>query len=132
MNNIKNNNMKTELGQMLYRTPTGSYETPRFVDALIEDLLNEIERAYWNVSQEEWERFDNPKLYGVVYKSYYWGEDEKEAEKPNLTFNFSPQEIRWYKYPGRGQSSTVEWNEKEWVEWYNKGLEVIKDKEKNN
>jgi hypothetical protein len=118
---------KLELGQMLFGAPTGKYGTAEWVDALISELLSEIERVYWNKNQEQWRQYDDPKLHGVVFNPYYWGDDEKELEKPNLSFpGISAQEIRWYKHPGRGQSSTLSMEPEEWIEWFTKALEVIR------
>lgn len=117
-----------ELGQIVFGNPTGDYGTEDFADALIEALLCEIERVYWNKQQKRWDRHDKPMLAGVEFRPYWWGdEDSPEAEKPNLKFDFSPQEIRWYKYPGRGQSCTLQWNEREWRVWFDEALKVICD-----
>lgn len=121
-----------ELGQMAFGNPTGDFGTDEFVDALVEYLLNEVERVFWNKYQKEWSRYDDPGLEGVESHPYYWGEDEERAAKPNLKFDFSPQEIRWYKHPGRGQSCTVWWDEREWAEWFEKALEVIRKNDKDS
>ena len=120
-----------ELGQIVFGNPTGEYGTDDYVDALIDALLNEIERVYWNENQEEWNRADDPKMKGVDFRPYCWNEESEEAEKPNLKFDFSPQEIRWYKYPRRGQNCTIEWDEKEWREWFDEGMKVIRKNEKD-
>lgn len=116
-----------ELGQILFGAPTGAYGTPEWVDALITYLLAEIERVYWNKNQKQWDGHDDPKLDGVVFNPYYWGDDEKELDKPNLAFpKLSPQEIRWYKHPGRGQSSSLSMDPEEWIKWFTDALEVIR------
>ena len=119
-----------ELGQMAFGNPTGSHGTDDFIDALVDHLLAEIDRVYWNVYQREWDRSDDPKFSGVEFRPYYWGDDETEAEKPNLKFDFSPQEIRWYKHPGRGQSCSILWDAKQWREWVNMAVEVIRKSDK--
>lgn len=116
---------KPELGQLMFGNPTGDYGTKPFADALVDGLLNEIGRVFWNVNQKEWDRFEDPKIPGLTYHPYYWGDDETESKKPNLAFDFSPQEIRWYKHPGRGQSCTLEWTPTEWADWYEKALNLI-------
>lgn len=117
--------IKKELGQIAFGNPTGDYGTPEFVDALIDYLLNEIERVYWNKYQQEWNREDDPMLKGVIFNSYYWGDDEKEANKPNLAFKGLKQEIRCYKHFGRGQLSSLEYTEKEWRVWFDEALKII-------
>ncbi len=115
-----------ELGQMMFGNPTGEFETPRYADALIEALLCEMERVYWNINQKEWNRHDDPKLDGVKFRPYCWDEDSDETLLPNLTLDNLPQEIRWYKYPHRGQTCTINFNEKEWIEWFNIAFDVIR------
>jgi len=116
-----------ELGQLCFGNPTGSHGTDSMVDAIVDYILAEIERVYWNDRQKEWDRCDNPNIPGVEYRSYYWGDDEVEAGKPNLKFDFSPQEIRWYKHPGRGQSCTIKWTAQEWRDWCNKAIDLLRD-----
>lgn len=113
-----------ELGQAIFGNATGKYETERYVDVLIDGLLEEISRVYFNNNQKEWEK-DELNFDGITFRPYYWGEDIKEKSLPNLTFDFSEQEIRWYKYPGRGQTCTLKWDEKKWVEWFNKAMFII-------
>jgi len=114
-----------EIGQMAFGNPTGEYGTESFADALVNGLLDEIERVYWNVNQEEWNRPSDPKIPGLQCRAYDWSEDEKTVGLPNLKFDFSPQEIRWYKHPGRGQSCSLQWTAEEWKNWYDQALDVI-------
>lgn len=116
-----------ELGQFVFGNPHGDFETPEWVDALIDKLLSEIERVCWNTQQVEWDRYGDPKLPGVIFRPYYWGDKAEEAEKPNLVFAFSPQEIRWYKHPGRGQSAAIEFSNSQWIEWFGKALDLIRE-----
>jgi hypothetical protein len=115
-----------ELGQIAFGNPTGAYGTDEAVDAFVDSLLTEIERVFWNRHQKEWDRLEDPRIPGLVFRPYYWGNDKKEAAKPNLKFDFSSQEIRWYKRPGRGQSCSVEWSMDKWREWFLRGISVIR------
>ncbi len=119
-----------ELGQLVFGNPTGEHGTEEFTDALIEALFSEIERVYWNNNQEQWERYEDPKLKGVEFRPYDWSENEETTKLPNLKFSHSPQEIRWYKHAGRGQSCTLLWNEKGWREWFDGAMEIIRSNEK--
>jgi hypothetical protein len=114
-----------ELGQYLFGNPTGNFQIENYQEALIVYLIEEIRIAFWNKFQKDWEDSEDPKLNGVTYNYYYWGENEEESKKPNLKFSHSPQEIRWYKYPGRGMSCTIKMNEKQWRKWFDKALEII-------
>ena len=118
-----------ELGQLAFGNPTGGYGTPEFADALISYLLEEIKRIYWNKKQEELECLSNCDLKSIELREYYWGDDKTEAVKPNLKFEGLEQEIRWYKYPGRGQSCKIEMTEKEWKEWFENALKIIRNNE---
>lgn len=116
---------------MLFGNPTGSYGTKDYQDALIEGLLNEIERVYLNVNQKEWDRHEDPNIKGLEFRPYCWNEESEEASKPNLKFDGSKQEVRWYKYPGRGQSVTEDWEPKEWSKWFDLGLSIIRKHDTN-
>jgi hypothetical protein len=116
-----------ELGQALFATQAwGDHPMPRYADALFQGLLNEIERVYWNVNQKEWESHDDPEIPGIEWRSYWWGsEDAPEATLPN--FKFGDVEIRFYKHPGRSNSSSVKLSPKAWAEWYESALDAIWD-----
>lgn len=116
---------KMELGQAVFGNPVGNYETERYQDALVLSLLDEIDRVFWNKNQKQWDRHEDPKLTGVVFRPYYWGDNEDEASLCNLCFDFSDQEIRWYKHPGRSMSVTLAWTPDEWVKWYSNALNLI-------
>jgi hypothetical protein len=118
--------IEPELGQMLNGNPTGDYGTEEWQDALMDYLLEEIDRVHWNKYQEQWCRDEDPKLSGVEFRPYYWGDDETEAALPNMKFDGLTQEIRWYKHPGRGQSCSLELTKDEWVDWFNKALIIIR------
>lgn len=42
---------------------------------------------------------------------------------PNM--HFEEVRINWYKYLGRGTSTNVDWNEKQWREWYDRAIKAI-------
>ena len=118
---------KPELGQMLFGNPTGSYGMPEYADALVRALLHEISRVYWNRNQKSWDDHADPAICGVEFRPYWWGDDEApEATKPNLKFDHSEQEVRWYKRPGRGTSCTIEWGPLAWTEWFGAALKTIR------
>ena len=113
------------LGQIMHGNPPGNYETMNYQDALIESLLGNIDRVFWNRYQKEWDRHEDPKMVGVEFRPYFWGDDEMEASKPNLKFIFSEQEVRWYKHPGRGVTVTLDWTPELWVNWYESAYQLI-------
>lgn len=113
-----------EIGQALFGCPTGQYECPRWIGALLNDILSEIERVFWNRNQKEWDGYEDPEIDGIEFRKYWWGdEDAPEAALPN--FKFENVEIRWYKYPGRGMSVNVELTHLEWCEWFDRCIALI-------
>ena len=92
------NQYEPEIGQAVFGCDWGNYETPEYVGAFLEHILNEIARVYqhpakmapglafkiikhkiikhldWNIHQREWDRADDPAIPGVDYRPYYWGE----------------------------------------------------------
>lgn len=62
------------LPQMMFGNPTGTYDCPDFVEALIASLFDEIERVYWNKNQQEWDRETDPEFPGITVRPYSWGE----------------------------------------------------------
>lgn len=115
-----------ELGQALWGPPSGAFGCPDFVDALLENLLWNIEVSYWNVNQKRWDRLSDPGIPGLSYRPHYWGDDESEAALPNFKLASSRQEIRWYKHPGRGMSCSVDMSNDQWVAWYDLALDIIR------
>lgn len=130
--NIENKPMMPEMGQFVHGNPTGPLGTERYQDALVLALLDEIDRVYWNQQQKEWHRFEDPLIPGLEFRSYYWGDKEEEAVKPNLKFDFSEQEVRWYKHPGRSMSVTIDWTPDEWVQWFHKAMDIIISADKHD
>lgn len=41
-------------------------------------------------------------------------------------FKFGPVVINWYKHMGRGMSTNVDWDEKQWREWFDQALAAIR------
>lgn len=114
-----------ELGQALFGCPTGHFDVPDYGCALLEWLMKEIGRVFWNREQEEWDRYVDPRIDGIEYRPYYWGEDEAIAALPNFKLTGEPFEIRWYKHSWRGLSCTHNLTPAQWVEWFNRGLALV-------
>lgn len=112
-----------ELGQMCFGNPTGAFEMLPYQDALVREILREIERVYWNKYQTEFDLYCGDTLPGIELRPYYWGDDEDKAELPNL--KFGEQEIRWYKHPMRGSTCTLDWSADQWVAWFDAALAHI-------
>lgn len=115
-----------ELGQLIHGNPAGDYEMKEWQTALVMYLLDEIDRVYWNREQREWLR-DQIDWTGLHFRPYYWGDDETEAQKPNLVFDTTvEQEIRWYKHPGRGMTAQYHLTPEGWIAWFTDALTIIR------
>lgn len=127
MKNKPLTNKDLELGQIAFGNPVGEYQSNDFIEALLENIFNEIERVYWNKNQVQWDQNNDPDIKGIEFKRYYWGDDEKEKSKPNFTFK--KVEIRWYKHPFRSATVNVSMTEKQWIQWFYDCLGVIRKSE---
>lgn len=114
-----------ELGQMVFGNPVGRFECPEYVTALVKDLLDEISRVFWNREQRVWDQYEDPKIPGIIFHPYYWGDNEECASLPNFKQVSDEAEIRWYKHPGRGMSVNVDRTPRGWVKWYNDVKQTI-------
>jgi len=90
-----------ELGQAVWGNPTSEYDFDKMPDSyVLEEMLRLI--AYFATGDASYAgEFKNDTF---EMRSYYWGEDDYEAELPNFKHYASGLEIRWYKYIGRGMS----------------------------
>lgn len=121
-----------ELGQFAFRNPTGEYEVSDIGEAAIASLLDEIRRVYWNHTGRRIDYQDescaetwNGLGSGIEWHAYWWGgDDTPEAERSNLTFG--GVEIRWYKYPGRGESVDREMAPDDWASWLTATLKAAR------
>ena len=107
---------------------TCDHKVSDFEAALIEYLLTELDRVYWNYNQhsladrEDWQLLDVGE--GFEFRRYYWGDNEQEASLPNL--KFSDVSVTWYKHPGRSMRTNATWTEAEWRTWFDAALRVIR------
>lgn len=132
---IKGDRYMPELGQMAFGNPWGEFECPRFACALLDYLLVEIERVFWNQNQREWDRREDPQIFGIEFLPYYWwpgvyGEcpdelEERLALRPNFKLSGDDLAIRWYKSAGRGQTVNKQMTEQDWRIWFDKALALI-------
>lgn len=114
-----------ELGQAAFGCPWGAYETGELGDACIAYVCREISRVYWNINQEEWDGRSDPEIAGLTWRPYWWGDEEDpEATKPNL--EHGDVAIRWYKYPGRGQSVSKQMSADDWKSWLEGTLATVR------
>ncbi|HUU93150.1 MAG TPA: hypothetical protein VM238_18305 [Phycisphaerae bacterium] len=74
-----------ELGQAVFGAAWSEHEMPDFASALLETLLVMVGNAYWNREQKDWDWLVDPKIPGIEFRPYYWGDcdcgyDEDEEE----------------------------------------------------
>lgn len=112
-----------ELGQAIFGNPTGDYEISDLGKACLHAVLDEIGRVFWNREQREWNCSDDPRIPGIEFRPYYWGDDEQEAALPNLSF--AGVEIRWYKHPGRGTTANQAMSPNDWAAWLTSALAAV-------
>jgi len=112
-----------ELGQAFFGNPWSRYKCPCQVEAFVHYIQMEISRIFWNTNQQAW---DGTEIVwdGFEWRPYYWGDDEKEMEKPNLKFD--EVEIRWYKRPGRGMSTNKDWTPEQWWDWLDRVIKHLR------
>lgn len=119
------NRFQPELGQFIFGSGAAPYAVPDYVRALLEHILSQFERVYWNVHQEPFDIHSGETTFaGITWRPYYWGDDETIAALPN--FAFEGVEIHWYKHLGRSMSTncdreTSDW----WVAWFNRCIASI-------
>ncbi len=121
-----------EIGQAAFGAPWSEHEISPIGEAAISAVLAEIERVHWNHYQreclfrseedsEDWNRLGS----GIEWHAYWWGDDDApEVERPNLTFGGLA--IRWYKYPGRGQSADADLVPEAWSDWLIAALTAVR------
>lgn len=102
------------------------YEVSDFVEALVFAIERELERVYSNWNQKLFEEHDWQfiEIEGFAWRRFYWGDNEKEMDLPNLTFG--EVQICWYKYPGRGMSTNVDYDERQWREWFDEVMKTVR------
>ncbi|MCM8788043.1 MAG: hypothetical protein NC935_08360, partial [Candidatus Omnitrophica bacterium] len=115
-----------ELGQIAFQKYIGKYQVDDFMEALFSYIFKEIERVFWNINQYEYKVGSDLDWGKLKVRSYYWGDEEKEAEKPN--FEFKGVKLYWYKYFGRGMTVDLPKNiksELDFIKWFNRCLKYI-------
>ena len=60
-------------------------------------------------------------------RSYYWGDDEEEINKPNFEVPSEKFELEWYKYPFRSSYANVEITPQMWNELIQKCLKSLEE-----
>ena len=102
----------------------GPVEAPAYVCALLEGLLTEVARVFGNREQHPWDCYEDPRIPGITFRGFYWGDDEAIAALPNL--EAAGVSIRWYKHPGRSVTVDKERTPAEWCAWYEQVRETIR------
>lgn len=115
-----------ELGQMAYGGPWGKHAIPRFVGALLRDILNDLAMVYWNANQRsfedaQWDEGFDIGIPGIEYRPYR--APHVAPDLPN--FRFEDVSIYWYKHPGRGLSCNRELDKLSWIDWFDRCLDTM-------
>ena len=115
-----------ELGQMCFGNPCGACAAGDLGEACLAFVLSEVERVFGNQKQRPWDYDENPRIPGITFRPYYWGDWEEEAAKPNFVVDGFDIEIRWYKHPCRGVTTQRAVTPDEWAAWLSKALELVR------
>jgi hypothetical protein len=115
-----------ELGQAMFGNAWGQHEMSEAASGILEWVMKEIELVFWNVNGKEWDRHEDPRIPGVIFRAYYWGDDEQEAQKANFQVEGDPLEIRWYKHSCRGLSTNIEYTPEQWFDWCKRAIETVR------
>ena len=96
------------------------FPCPDWIIALLKDIDNRLQIAYWNKNQEEMlSPFGNTgnsyKGSNFEVQAYNWNE---ETEQP-YNFKYKDIEISWYKYLGRGTTINGQYPPDKIIEMYN-------------
>jgi hypothetical protein len=122
---MKPKNYQPEMGQMCFGNKWEDYEIPEYANALLQHLIEEMKRVYWNNKQELFNECQYTKINKVVYRPYYWGEDSRAKQKPNFYILGDKVQVFWYKHPGRGMSVNRKMSMKGWIDWFNRVLKRL-------
>lgn len=132
-----------EIGQMLFTSGCGEFETNPSVDALIRDLITETARVFHNRTGREWDYSwsgEDPVIPGLTFRGFryprYDAEDEippgkeTEAEADRQEAALPCMEIEdvsiwWYKYPGRSMTVNSTLTPEQWFDWHQRSLRVV-------
>jgi hypothetical protein len=121
-----------ELGNLIFGNSRGEYELPReeWQERFVE-FLERIGCDYHGYADPNRKKDGGWINYRGGLSSrkfdiypYYWGEDDKEAAKPNFIYHPTGLEIQWYKYPLRGSYSNQKIT-------YEELCEILKDCEQS-
>ena len=70
-----------EVGQMLFGCASGPYEMSQIGDACLQAVMEELGRVYGNRHQRSWNREDDPRITGLIFRPYYWGDCDCGGEE---------------------------------------------------
>jgi hypothetical protein len=116
-----------ELGQMLFGPPV-SYDNlvPResWMSGPFQILLDAINEKTGEKDYGYTPDFSNDFF---IIRSYYWGEDEEEMEKPNFEVPSENFSLTWYKYPFRGSYSSEKLTPKRWNDLIQKCIKSLEE-----
>lgn len=113
------------------------FQVPEFVTWLLHGVRYNIGRVYWNINQTEWdgggfhrEAFEHENHHCGIERITWSNHRNEDTYIPNVAFD--GVYIYWYKYLGRGMSANVNYTNDQWIEWFNKLMEVIRKHEEKH
>ena len=115
-----------ELGQMLFGNPTEEFPVPRqsWMSGPFQILMDAITEKTGEKDYGYTPNFSNDFF---TIRSYYWGDDEDEMEKPNFEIPSENFSLTWYKYPFRGSYSSEKLTPKRWNDLIQKCIKSLEE-----
>lgn len=115
-----------ELGQMLFGNPTEEYPVPRekWMKGPFEILMDAIAEKTGDKDFIYSPDFSNDFF---TIRSYYWGDDEEEMDKPNFEVPSEKFSLTWYKYPFRSSYSSEKLTPKRWNDLIQKCIKSLEE-----
>ena len=93
-------------------------------------VLDDFERVFWNVNQEDFNRSESYDFAEFIWRPYDWNWDlnlDEDKENPPQPVNFECLEVKfwWYKYPGKSMETNVDYDGNQWSNWLDKVLKHL-------
>lgn len=106
-------------------------DCPRYIEAFLLYIQNEMVISYWNKFQEDWDEVGkNPFANSGNVEGFNNGTFEVHAydwvnEDQPYNFKYKDIEISWYKYFGRGMTMNNEVTPTEAIEMFNNCVDSL-------
>ncbi len=117
----------TEIGQMLFGNPTEEYIVPRekWMDGPFQTLIAIINEKTGKRDKRDYGYTPDFSNGFFTIRSYYWGDDEEEMDKPNFEISSENFRLTWYKYHFRSSYASEKLTPKRWNDLIQKCIKSL-------